>query len=188
MRTLPGRVLGTAVASLLLLGAAPHAVEAQEADREAKIDRAMAAAPASVAREATIRDAEGSLLREGSNGWTCFSEIAPEYGYPMCGDQVWLELREALLNQADFSTDRVGLSYMLAGDAGVNNADPYDKKKDEGEVWVKEGPHLMIIVPDPSMLEGVPSDPHRGGPYVMWGGTPYAHIMVPVAPRPEQEQ
>jgi hypothetical protein len=31
------------------------------------------------------------------------------------------------------------------------------------------------------MLEGIPTDPSGGGPYVMWGDTPYAHIMVPVA-------
>ena len=27
-------------------------------------------------------------------------------------------------------------------------------------------------------------DPNNGGAYVMWKGTPYAHIMVPVAKRP----
>ena len=26
-------------------------------------------------------------------------------------------------------------------------------------------------------------DPDNGGPYVMWKGTPYAHLMVPVGPR-----
>ena len=31
-----------------------------------------------------------------------------------------------------------------------------------------------------AMLEGVTDDPHAGGPYVMWGDTPYAHIMVPL--------
>jgi hypothetical protein len=30
------------------------------------------------------------------------------------------------------------------------------------------------------MLKGIPSDPDQGGPFVMWGDTPYAHIMVPV--------
>lgn len=185
MRVLTRRWFGAGAAGLLLLAATAQPVQPQEADRQAKIDRAMEAAPASVAQEATILDAEGNLLREGSNGWTCLSEIAPGYGYPMCGDDVWLEFREALLSQSDFSTDRVGLSYMLAGDAAVNNADPYDQSKDEGEVWVQEGPHLMIIVPEPSMLEGVSRDPHQGGPYVMWGGTPYAHIMMPVSPRPE---
>jgi hypothetical protein len=32
--------------------------------------------------------------------------------------------------------------------------------------------------------KGIPSDPYRGGAYVMWEDTPYAHIMVPLGPRP----
>lgn len=146
----------------------------------------MEAAPAAISQDAKIVDVDGTVLREGSNGWTCITEVAPGYGFPMCNDDVWMELREAILNQSEFSTDRVGLSYMLAGDAAVNNADPYDTERDEGEVWVEEGDHVMVAVPDPAMLEGLPSDPHQGGPYVMWGGTPYAHIMVPVDARPGQ--
>jgi hypothetical protein len=41
----------------------------------------------------------------------------------------------------------------------------------------------MIIVPDTNMLQGISDDPNNGGPYVMWKGTTYAHIMVPVGPR-----
>ena len=37
----------------------------------------------------------------------------------------------------------------------------------------------MIIGPDPAGLEGISTDPHNGGPYVMWKGTDYAHIMIP---------
>jgi 3-methyl-2-oxobutanoate hydroxymethyltransferase len=29
------------------------------------------------------------------------------------------------------------------------------------------------------VLEGIPTDPETGGPYVMWKGTPTVHIMVP---------
>ena len=90
---------------------------------------------------------------------------------------------EAMSKKAAIKTDRIGISYMLAGDDNVNNADHFDTKPDPGEVWVKEGPHLMIIVPDPAMLAGISDDPDNGGPYVMWKGTPYAHLMVPVGPR-----
>jgi len=41
----------------------------------------------------------------------------------------------------------------------------------------------MVVLPDPKMLEGISDDPNNGGPYVMWKGTPYAHIMIPIAPR-----
>lgn len=40
----------------------------------------------------------------------------------------------------------------------------------------------MIVLPDHRLLEGLPPDPKSGDPFVMWKGTPYAHIMVPGAP------
>jgi hypothetical protein len=150
---------------------------------QAKIDRAMSAAPASISKNAEIIDTDGTVLRSGSNGWHCSPTSGPGSTHPMCNDEVWMNLMTALNNKADFKTDRIGISYMLAGDDDVNNADPFDTKQDPGEVWVQEGPHLMIIVPDKKMLEGISDDPNNGGPYVMWGDTPYAHIMVPVGPR-----
>ncbi|HZD25221.1 MAG TPA: hypothetical protein VE631_03095, partial [Alphaproteobacteria bacterium] len=82
-----------------------------------------------------------------------------------------------------------GVSYMLAGDApdaGVSNIDPYDTEPKADNQFIVEGPHLMILVPDPALLEAFPAEPGSGEPYVMWKGTPYAHIMVPVGARPEQ--
>jgi hypothetical protein len=38
----------------------------------------------------------------------------------------------------------------------------------------------MIAVPDLKSLDGLSTDPKNGGPWVMWKGTPYAHIMAPV--------
>jgi hypothetical protein len=29
------------------------------------------------------------------------------------------------------------------------------------------------------MLEGMSTDPDNGGPYVMWRGTDFAHVMIP---------
>jgi hypothetical protein len=71
---------------------------------------------------------------------------------------------------------------MLAGDEGASNIDPFAEGPTDDNEWVVEGPHLMIIVP-PELLEGFPTDPDNGGPYVMWKGTPYAHLMVPVGAR-----
>jgi hypothetical protein len=68
---------------------------------------------------------------------------------------------------------------MLQGDALVSNSNPYATDQKNGDVWVQEGPHLMIIVPK-ELLKGLPTDPFNGGPYVMWKDTPYAHIMVPI--------
>jgi hypothetical protein len=154
----------------------------EQSSSEAKIARAMEAAPPSIADNATIIDTDGTVLRKGTNGWTCLPASAAG-SHPMCNDAVWMSAMKAIGSKADFKTDKVGISYMLAGDDNVNNADPYDTHFDPGEVWVQEGPHLMIIVPDVGMLKGLPDDPDSGGPYVMWKDTSYAHIMVPVGPR-----
>jgi hypothetical protein len=102
---------------------------------------------------------------------------------PMCNDAVWMKLMKAVSTKAPFETDRVGISYMLKGDkgAGVSNSDPYHPDAKKAEDYTETGPHLMIVAPK-AMLKDITDDPSTGGPYVMWGDTPYAHIMVPVAP------
>lgn len=150
-----------------------------EESSEAKISRAESAAPAAISSKATIRDVDGTLLREGSNDWVCMPGLGPGDKHPLCNDAVWMKLMQALVAKKDFKTDRIGISYMLQGDANTSNSDPYATDPNNGDVWVQEGPHLMIVVPK-EQLQGMPDDPFNGGPYVMWKDTPYAHIMVPV--------
>jgi hypothetical protein len=177
-------VVSTAVA---VLGVTVVSVSAGGQSAQAKIKRAMEAAPSSISKQATIIDVDGTVLRKGTNGWHCMPAVSPNSAHPMCNDEVWMHAMDALGKKSDFKADRVGISYMLAGDDPVNNADPFDTKRDPGEVWVQEGPHLMIMIPDPKMLEGISDDPDNGGPYVMWKNTPYAHIMVPVGPRQKKK-
>jgi hypothetical protein len=144
------------------------------------IAQAMSAAPSSISAEATIMDG-GKVLREGSNGWVCMPHTMPGDNAPMCNDAVWMKMMQAVGSQSDFQTDRIGISYMLQGDygAGVSNATPYHPDPKNAEDYTETGPHLMIVVPK-EMLKGITDDPSSGGPYVMWGDTPYAHIMIPV--------
>jgi hypothetical protein len=44
---------------------------------------------------------------------------------------------------------------------------------------------MMVAVPDPQQLDAFPTDPRSGGPWVMWKGTKYAHLMVPTAAMPK---
>jgi hypothetical protein len=155
--------------------------------KAAKIARALRAAPASISKNATIVDVDWTVLRSGSNGWQCRPGSAPGDTYPDCNDDVWVKLNKAVSAKAEFHTDRVGISYMLLGEPNGNNAEPFDTEPDPGEVWVQEGPHVMVVLPDPKMLEGISDDPNNGGPYVMWKGTPYAHIMIPLAPRKKEK-
>lgn len=155
---------------------------------EALIEQALSAAPPQVAETATVMDFEGNVLREGSGGYTCFP-APPGIAGPMCMDAPFMAWMQAWQKGETPQIDRVGLSYMLAGDApegGASNLDPAATEPTAENHWVVEGPHVMIIVPDPALLEGLPTDPVEDGPYVMWAGTPYAHIMLPVAARGEQ--
>ena len=146
-----------------------------------RIALARSAAPAAISADATIV-VDGEVVVEGSNGWTCMPDTMPGDGAAMCNDATWMRLMGAVGSQADFSTDRIGISYMLQGEppgAGVSNSSPYHPDPENAEDYVESGPHLMIVVPK-AMLAGIPTDPRSGGPYVMWGDTPYAHIMIPI--------
>jgi len=41
-------------------------------------------------------------------------------------------------------------------------------------------PHIMVLMPEGSDLTAFSTDHLAGGPWVMWAGTPYEHIMMPV--------
>jgi hypothetical protein len=73
-----------------------------------------------------------------------------------------------------------GVAYMLAGDKGASNTDPYATTGTKDNHWVVTGAHIMLLFPDAKMLDAYSDDPNTGGPWVMWRGTPYAHLMVPV--------
>jgi hypothetical protein len=171
--------MGAAAALLALTGVGAKAGE----PAEAKIARAMSAAPPAISAAATILDNDGTVLREGSNGWTCLPNTMPDDHAPICNDALWMKMMQALGSQAPFEADGIGISYMLQGDigAGVSNSTPYHPDHRNAADYTEMGPHLMIIVPK-ELLAGIPQDPSAGGPHVMWGDTPYAHIMVPVAP------
>lgn len=169
------------LALICSMGCALSGSLAADDSTSVKMAQAMSAAPVSISGQATIMDNDGTILREGSNGWTCMPHTMPGDNAPMCNDAVWMKLMQAVGSQSDFETDRIGISYMLQGDvgAGVSNATPYHPDPKNADDYTETGPHLMIVVPK-EMLAGITDDPKSGGPYVMWGDTPYAHIMVPV--------
>ena len=87
------------------------------------------------------------------------------------------------MTKAPIDVTEFSLSYMMAGEGealGVSNIDPFATEPTDDNQWVKEGPHLMIVVPNRAMLEGM-SRNTNDPVYVMWADTPYAHIMVKIA-------
>lgn len=156
--------------------------------KQTKIERAMSAAPSSISENATIMDTDGTLLKQGTNDWTCLPDTMPGDKAPLCNDETWMKMMQAIGSKSDFVADRIGISYMLQGEpkgSGVSNATPHHANHKHAEDYVETGPHLMIIVPK-NLLQGIPTDPNSGGPYVMWGDTPYAHIMLPVSLKGKQ--
>jgi hypothetical protein len=167
------------ISSIACLGLLANSV-ALAGDEDAAIASAVSAGPTSVTANATIKAADGTVLRQGSSGYTCYPQ--QDMMGPMCNEAPWDELIAAMLNKKEFSPEKFSVSYMLAGEGtaiGVSNSDPYATDPKSSKDWVKEGPHLMIIVPDRSILEGLSRNPNDPV-YVMWGDTPYAHIMVKI--------
>lgn len=158
---------------------------------EEKIADAVSAAPSAVTEDATLLEwpsrpgGEFRVLREGTNGWSCIasSPAAVSAGLqdPACEDPTWLAWDKAWLAGEAPVVERVGVSYMLSGDAGASNTDPFATGPTSDNAWHVSGPHVMVLLPGLDYT-GISTDPHNGGPYVMYADTPYAHLMVPVGP------
>jgi len=153
-----------------------------------KIANARSAAPAAVSASATVYDypaKEGDapiLLVKGTNGYSCFPDMAETKGNdPMCADESWMKWIDAYLAHKMPVITKPGISYMLgAGGYWGSNTDPYGLTETPTNQWSHHDPHLMLLYPDVKVLAGVSTDPNNGGPYVMYAGTPYAHIMAPI--------
>jgi hypothetical protein len=171
----------------LFAASPPPATEEQQI--AAKIEEAMSAGPMAIARDATIMDFPAIdtdppvLLREGSNGWTCWTDWPATPGLdPLCGDEMWEELGGAMAEGREPNITRPGLSYMLQGGSDPSNTDPFALEPAPGEDWISTPPHVMLIYPNPLDPASFSTDPDSGEPYIMWAGTPYEHIMMPVQP------
>jgi hypothetical protein len=155
-------------------------------DDAALIASAESSAPAALAANATIygMDESGAMttLREGTNGWWCMPDVEATPGPdPMCGDANSMEWAMAWLGQTEPPEGKVGFIYMLQGGTDASNTDPYATEPAEGADWISTGPHVMVVNAM-DMMAGYPEGavPDTTQPYVMWAGTPYAHLMLPV--------
>jgi hypothetical protein len=162
------------------------AANASSANPSDPTESAMSAAPRSISGGAAIvqAGADGSMktLREGKNGWTCMPDNPTTPGPdPMCMDANAMQWAMAWIGKTPPPANTVGVMYMLAGGTDASNTDPYATAPTEGNNWVETGPHLMVVG-SPDVLKGHPSGakPDTKVPYVMWAGTPYAHLMIPV--------
>ena len=173
------------LASSLLVLSLPVSSLAR-ADDAALIKSAESAAPPAVASGAAIyaigEDGKMKTLREGKNGFWCMPDSPATPGPdPMCGDANAMEWAMAWIGKKDPPKGKVGFMYMLEGGTDASNTDPYATAPSSSNNLVKTGPHVMVMNAM-DMMAGYPAgaNPDTSKPYVMWAGTPYQHLMVPV--------
>ena len=141
----------------------------------------MSAAPAIIAKDATIVDMTNmKTLRQGTNGWTCLPD-GPSPGVdPMCLDKNGMEWASAWMSHKDPPKDKMGFGYMLMGGSDASNTDPFATEPKSGDRWVDTGPHVMVLNIGDRFAGYPTTSANTKVPYVMFPGTPYAHLMIPV--------
>jgi hypothetical protein len=161
--------------------------QAPTADDKKLIGSAMRAAPKKVSGTATIvamnRAGELRTIRKGTNGFTCMPDNPASPGPdPMCLDKAAMQWAEAWIGHKSPPRGKAGLIYMLSGGTDASNTDPYAAKPSTGNHWVQTGPHIMVVGADADFYSLYPkaADPDTSVPYVMWAGTPYEHLMIPI--------
>ena len=149
------------------------------------IRSALSAAPREIADHAAViaPDASGKMteLRAGTNGWTCMADEPNTPGLdPMCLDKPSMEWAQAWMSKAPKPTNTVpGIIYMLQGGSDISATDPFVTKTDH---YISSPPHYMIMWPYDAKSTGFSTTPKKTGTWIMWAGTPYAHLMINQTP------
>lgn len=140
--------------------------------------------PADIAKDATIMvpGPDGKLMeaKKGTNGFTCIPDIdgqaKPD---PICADPASMQWVGDLTSGAPKPTNTApGISYMAQGGWHFEKDGKILMKSEPGAKAVKEPPHWMVFWPFDSKTTGMSSMPTKMGTYIMFEGTPYAHLMI----------
>jgi hypothetical protein len=140
-------------------------------------------APDWISAQAAVARMEPSgattIVRPGTNGFTC-TLMADETHTPTCANaQGFKWLVAATARKPAPPAGAGGVVYMAKGSTHYETAEgeivmaPSAKTKS-----VREPPHWMLLAPLDPAATGIPSRPNAGGAYIMFAGTPYAHLMV----------
>jgi hypothetical protein len=157
---------------------------------EQVIAAASAGGPDFISQNAAIAwiDSAGAVhaIRPGTNAFTCVIVRPDPFAGAICGDQnaaAWL----VSMLHGDAHPPAMtgpGLAYMAQG--GVHYEDAQGNVLMEHELTkhaagarrVQEPPHWMIIWPYDPATSGLPTKENGSGSYIMFAGTPWAHLMV----------
>ena len=189
-KMVPGLLTFSAVMLIVNVTNPLRATHAQMADHssmtdagetaQAKIARAMSAGPTDVAKSAKIvdTDAHGNtvVLREGNNGFTCMPGNPKVVGEPpMCVDAPSMQwFADAKAHKPKPTNTVPGITYMLAGATQRSDSDPHDMTS----MPIDVGPHWMVMWPFDPKTTGLPTKHRPNGAYIMYPGSPYAHLHI----------
>jgi hypothetical protein len=147
---------------------------------DVQMARAMAAGPRHVTDSARIvgADAQGkrTVLREGSNGFTCQPGNPKVVGRPAsCSNEAARQWSaDMAAHKAKPTNAEAGIVYMLAGATQPGVSDSSDKTGSP----IIIGPHWMIMWPFDPKTTGLSATSKDTGAYIMRAGTPYAHLHI----------
>lgn len=145
-----------------------------------KINRALASGPSTITKDATVADWDSDrnliVLRQGTNHWTCFPGNENVVGnVPMACDPQGLQwIKDAYSGIPKPTNVAPGLIYMMCGANQHSSVTPGDKTS----AAIPIGPHYMILWPFDSKRDGLPNTVRDEGAWVMFDGSPYAHLHV----------
>ena len=156
-------------------------------DRARMIEGALLAAPQSIRDGATVvfdaPHVPRVMLRQGSNDFICSANVAKtgflSYCYPKTLDPFWI--RNEML-AAD------GKSGVEIGDALATDARSGKLNLVVGATTYEMGgasqdsalPHMIVFLPNATEAStGLSTRLDYTHPWLMWAGTPVAHVMIP---------
>ena len=180
-------VVSATMLPLLVWPALDAAAQQKAMSDEELIANAIAAAPEAIGAQAAVVtvDETGELktLKQGTNNFTCFpDDPSNPANDPVCVDENGLEWTKAWIAKTEPPAGEIGFGYMLQGGSTPSNVEPHATEPPEGSDYMQEPPHVMIFNTGAAM-QGYPDPgehPDMSQPWVMWGGTPYEHLMLPV--------
>ena len=145
---------------------------------------ALSAPPARITKDAAVMvyDEGGKFkeVRPGTNGFTCVPSVMnlpiPD---PMCMDAAAKQWLDDVGSGAPKPSNTVpGIAYMARGGSHREMQGEILTKEEAGAKVAKEPPHWMVMWPFDSKTSMLPNKPNPSGVYLVFDGTPYAHLMV----------
>jgi hypothetical protein len=177
-------IVGLSCVALLNVAVAAEKKGTKSLPKDQQIKIAQSAAPSHISKDAAVMvyGEDGKLVeaKKGTNGFTCIPAIenAPQPD-PVCMDQTVLQWANDFLSGAPKPTNTVpGVAYMAKGGYHWVKDGKAVLKEESGAKLVKEPPHWMLIWPFEADAAKLPTQPNPAGAWIMFEGTPYAHLMI----------